>query len=666
MPFQTLVSRLYLGFICLIAIMVGSAWLSVHSSQDVTDKMESITRDTTPLMLRSAQLTIDFLNINRSLTPFLSAQYLDELPPFEERIAVNRDVYLSQLEWFESAAQHQPQLMPFLTPVREQGQLALNGLEAVMGAYTDVLDAQDRSDYLQSQFQQLMTQLSNSLQRARTNAQSESAQRALDGLTSQVSLLGNEANEVYKQKDMTELRSVARRFTTRQRYLEESEQALTAVAPKVYQTLEGTLQRLKLHAFSQEGAVHWHLQTVEQAEQLRQLRQELEQAIDRQLEHIDGLSRFANQVANDLYEEAKSATEATQTLFIGISFGSIVVALVLGLSFASMVRRPTRLLLGALDAIAQKDLTSDVDYSARNEFGQVAQKVNVVVRHLSEMIERIRQSSAQVNEASLSNQTISAELNQAISQQTEQTLLVATAMEQIECSVTDIASSAEQTLSLVTGAVEHSQHAQTEMNSNVAMLESLSEELNQVTETIGVLEAESASIESILEAISGISEQTNLLALNAAIEAARAGEHGRGFSVVADEVRILAAQTTSSAKEIQSKIERLQQRSDLASQQIASCLNGMGQSMQQTERVNARLHEVHSRLDQVSQRSHQIACATTEHQSVASDVTKNVSHIHSLAEQNLDRSHQLATQGKELEQLAQVQFELTASFILRH
>ncbi|MFP4371094.1 MAG: methyl-accepting chemotaxis protein [Halanaerobium sp.] len=78
-------------------------------------------------------------------------------------------------------------------------------------------------------------------------------------------------------------------------------------------------------------------------------------------------------------------------------------------------------------------------------------------------------------------------------------------------------------------------------------------------EAIDSLGQSSAQIGEIVSLINGISEQTNLLALNAAIEAARAGEAGRGFSVVAEEIRELAEQSSKATDDIAKLIKSIQQ-----------------------------------------------------------------------------------------------------------
>ena len=161
----------------------------------------------------------------------------------------------------------------------------------------------------------------------------------------------------------------------------------------------------------------------------------------------------------------------------------------------------------------------------------------------------------------------------------------------------------------------------------------LSDEMTRTSEAVSEVSQSTENINRIVDVINGIAEQTNLLALNAAIEAARAGEQGRGFAVVADEVRTLAARTQQSTEEIRNLISRLGVDVTRSVDLVQAGVGRAQTSAETAELADTSLSNVTQQINDICDLMIQVAAAVEQQQATSSEINNNMSNIYDAAQE---------------------------------
>ena len=312
------------------------------------------------------------------------------------------------------------------------------------------------------------------------------------------------------------------------------------------------------------------------------------------------------------------------------------------------------------ETIASGDLTVSF------EDGRVEQSVygamKIMANHLLGVVSKIVDSSNSLASSAEETSALSLQSSTSLAEQQSSIEQVATAVEEMSVSISEVATNATNAASSAQSAQQASSEANSKVIQTIDDLGRLDKEISRASEVIKTLETDSHEIGSVLEVIRGIADQTNLLALNAAIEAARAGEQGRGFAVVADEVRTLASKTQESTKNIEEMIGKLQNASNDAVKVMTVSRDVCEQTLSNAQTTADMIQGMDAEIDSITQMTELIAAAVEEQSGVSNEISQSITAISDVAYENAAAAAQVSTAGQEISVIAAMLHQLTQQF----
>ncbi|MCE7534638.1 methyl-accepting chemotaxis protein [Aliivibrio fischeri] len=348
-----------------------------------------------------------------------------------------------------------------------------------------------------------------------------------------------------------------------------------------------------------------------------------------------------------------------------------IILLILSITIVSSVII-SKLLIGQAVQLSQvietvskdKDLTIRAKVLSEDELGVSTKYLNEMLAEFHSVLQKMDIGSTQLaTSAEESNVVMEVTANNSQHELAQ--------VEEISTAISELSSTSKEVTTNATHAEEEAQSAinnvdigKQHLENSMSLTRSINDSVQQTASMIEELRANTVNIGEVTNVISSISDQTNLLALNAAIEAARAGEQGRGFAVVADEVRNLAAKTQQSTQHIQEIISKLQSQSEKANNNMIENVTLIQQSVVLAEDVKLSFNDIENSVQAISDINTLVATASQEQYSVTEDIAKNTTRTFDLVNENVSSIHQTQLVSQELAKLAEQQKSEIALFKL--
>ncbi|PFR45037.1 methyl-accepting chemotaxis protein [Bacillus cereus] len=387
-------------------------------------------------------------------------------------------------------------------------------------------------------------------------------------------------------KVIKNMKSVGQTYVTGAKLNDKAELQLVALDTELADTVSENLGSVKTGDYY-EHPTHWK-KTYDQVMKTKQaqMTEVYEDVLGTWVTILEPITDKNNNiiaiVAADL---DASIIPLTKKEFIVHGLLFIIISLTIAITIQIFISRkslsPLKDLQEGLCKVGEGDLSIKLNERS-DDIGVTNIYFNNTIKKFNRIIDKVRQTAEQVStssqELSVSTKENSIAFKEIASATTGLNLGAHSheyvvqkclgIIQDMESKMKEIKGAAKQVATASEDIEQHSGEGKDLIKRIVNQMKRIQDTVEDVSSSMYALEARSKEISEILTVITTMSNQTSLLAVNAPTEASCAGEVGKGFSVVADEVRILAEKTEASARDIAKLIDETQAEADEAVKSI--------------------------------------------------------------------------------------------------